>query len=108
MSFQLKGHKFGVKILLFSPNNKYLVSIGNGYDRGLFVWDWRNEVKLTLNKVSKEVNSACFSNDGTKLVTVGQQHLKFWYFDMAGEIIQIRAKEKDSTYIMECKNSNLG
>lgn len=38
----LKGHKFGTKILLFSPNNKYLVSIGDENDKGLFVWDFES------------------------------------------------------------------
>ena len=36
--FCLKGHKIGVKQVAFSPCSKYLVSLGDHLDRGLFVW----------------------------------------------------------------------
>jgi WD40 repeat protein len=37
---QLRGHKFGVESVKFSPDNRYLVSLGDQNDKGLFVWDW--------------------------------------------------------------------
>lgn len=36
----LKGHKYGVEALRFSPDSKYLISLGDTNDKGLFVWDW--------------------------------------------------------------------
>lgn len=42
----LKGHKFGVEALKFSPNSNILVSLGDLNDKGLFVWDWQNERKV--------------------------------------------------------------
>ena len=36
----LKGHKFGIEILKMSPNEKYLISIGDENDKGIFVWDF--------------------------------------------------------------------
>ena len=36
----LKGHKYGIESVLFSPNLEYLISLGDNNDRGLFVWDW--------------------------------------------------------------------
>jgi WD40 repeat protein len=39
----LKGHKYGIESVMFSPNLNYLISLGDINDRGLFVWDWRNE-----------------------------------------------------------------
>lgn len=39
----LKGHKYGIESLMFSPNLQYLISLGDANDRGLFVWDWESE-----------------------------------------------------------------
>jgi WD40 repeat protein len=39
----LKGHKYGIESVIFSPNLEYLISLGDNNDRGLFVWDWQNE-----------------------------------------------------------------
>ena len=70
----------------------------------MFVWDWVHEVRVTMNKMSKDINSACFSPDGKKLVTVGNQHLKYWSFTDDGEVIKAQAKDKEEAYIMEGKN----
>lgn len=104
----LKGHKFGIEKILFSPNNNYLVSIGDENDKGLFVWDWEKEIKLTMNKLSKKINSATFNLTGTLLVTAGVQHLKFWPFDSEGKIILSKPKESENVYIIEGKSAILG
>ena len=39
----LKGHKYGIESVVFSPNLEYLISLGDSNDRGLIVWDWQNE-----------------------------------------------------------------
>lgn len=43
----LVGHKYGIEAVLFSPRNDFLISLGDPNDRGLFVWDWRNETKIS-------------------------------------------------------------
>lgn len=43
----LKGHKYGVAALRFSPDLKYLVSLGDANDRGLFIWNWKEEKKIS-------------------------------------------------------------
>jgi len=43
----LQGHKYGIEAVLFSPRNDFLISLGDPNDRGLFVWDWRNETKIS-------------------------------------------------------------
>ena len=52
------------------------------------------------------MNSGCFSTKGDYLVTVGENHVKFWYFDN-GEVVAIQAKDKPEYLIMEGVNSNL-
>jgi WD40 repeat protein len=77
----LKGHKFGIEALKFSPDSKYLVSLGDQNDKGLFVWDWKEEKKVCQNKLSKPVLALAFSPNQDFFVTGGYQHLKYWYMD---------------------------
>ncbi|XP_052767365.1 mitogen-activated protein kinase-binding protein 1-like isoform X3 [Mya arenaria] len=75
------GHKFGIICVAFSPNLKYIVSIGTMHDMQVCVWNWRTGSKVASNKVSSKVSSVAFSADGSYFVTVGTRHVKFWYLD---------------------------
>lgn len=33
----LKGHKYGVEWVAFSPDSQYLISLGNEHDKGMFI-----------------------------------------------------------------------
>ncbi len=101
----LKGHKYGIEAVLFSPSCEYLISLGDNNDRGLFVWDWENEQRVTSNKLGKPVNTVAFSEMGDYFVTAGQQHLKFWYFDENGKVQKTETQNKES--IMESKSADL-
>jgi WD40 repeat protein len=57
--------------VIFSPNFEYLISLGDNNDRGLFVWDWKNEQRVTSNKLGKPVNTLCFSEAGDYFITAG-------------------------------------
>ncbi|VDP39947.1 unnamed protein product [Soboliphyme baturini] len=70
---ELMGHKFAICCVAFSPNMKYLVSIGSQHDMVANVWDWRNNVKVSSNKVSCKVTALSFSENGDYFVTVGFQ-----------------------------------
>jgi uncharacterized protein YkuJ len=59
----------------------HLISLGDANDRGLFVWDWRNEKRRTSNKLGKPVNNFSFALSSEFFVTAGYQHLKYWNFD---------------------------
>ena len=85
-SKHLRGHKYGIESLAFSPNLLYLISLGDSNDRGLFVWDWRTETRVTSNKLGKPVNTFAFAKSSTFFVTAGYQHLKFWFFDDDGRL----------------------
>uniref|UniRef100_T1IQM5 MABP1/WDR62 second WD40 domain-containing protein n=1 Tax=Strigamia maritima TaxID=126957 RepID=T1IQM5_STRMM len=78
---EFSGHKFGINCVAFSPNLKYVVSVGSQHDMIVNVWDWRNNIKVASNKVSSKVKAVSFSEDGGHFVTVGNRHVKFWYLE---------------------------
>lgn len=65
----------------FSPNHKYVVSVGSQHDMIVNVWDWRGQVKVASNKVSSKVKAVSFAENGSYFVTVGNRHVKFWYLE---------------------------
>ncbi|XP_076100520.1 uncharacterized protein LOC143069661 isoform X9 [Mytilus galloprovincialis] len=75
------GHKFGINCVAFSPNNKYIVSIGSQHDMMAAVWNWKTGNKVATNKISSKVSAVAFSEDGSMFVTVGNRHVKFWYLE---------------------------
>ncbi|CAG8486907.1 7546_t:CDS:10 [Ambispora gerdemannii] len=83
---ELKGHKYGVLALAFSPNMKYVVSLGFQHDGYLNVWNWKQGIKLACNKVTTKVHTIAFNRSGSYFVTVGLRHVKFWYFDANGNL----------------------
>ena len=59
----LRGHKFGIECLKFAPKNNFLISLGDPQDKGLFVWNWQEESKITKNLLSKPVLTVAISED---------------------------------------------
>eukprot|EP01038_Epipyxis_sp_PR26KG_P005454 gene5454-7548_t len=74
----LSVHKHGVGAISFSPNLRYMVSIGFKHDRQLVLWDWKSQTKLSIQKLSNKVNSVNFDHSGDYFVTAGDRHLKWW------------------------------
>ena len=72
---------FAFIIKAFSPNAKYVVSIGSQHDMMVIVWDWKNNLIIATNKVSSKVKAISFSMSGDYFVTVGNRHVKFWYLE---------------------------
>ncbi|XP_020618464.1 mitogen-activated protein kinase-binding protein 1-like isoform X2 [Orbicella faveolata] len=81
ISEMAKGHKFGIACVAFSPNLKYVASVGFQHDMIVNIWNWKTGTKVASNKVSSKVSALSFSENGSFFVTVGVRHVKFWYFD---------------------------
>ncbi len=54
---RMKGHRFGMALLLFSPWDNYLVSVGTSEDNGLFVHRTSDYQRVSQNKLSRSVES---------------------------------------------------
>lgn len=105
---ELLEHKYGVACVAFSPNGKFIVSVGYQHDMMVNVWNWKvwaappacsralcggggaslclvicpqKNVLVAANKVSSKVSSVSFSDDSSYFVTAGNRHVKFWYLD---------------------------
>ncbi|XP_053744246.1 mitogen-activated protein kinase-binding protein 1-like [Synchiropus splendidus] len=78
---ELQKHKYGISCVAFSPNSKYIVSVGNQHDMLVNVWAWKKDIVVAANKVSSKVTGVSFSEDSSYFVTVGNRHVKFWYLD---------------------------
>lgn len=104
----LKGHKYGIDCIRFSPDAEFLISLGDPNDRGLFVWDWRNEKKISSNKLSKPALTVAISHEQDFFITGGYQHLKYWYLDpTTGKPITVKPPNSNES-IMESKTADLG
>ncbi|XP_061650331.1 mitogen-activated protein kinase-binding protein 1 isoform X3 [Phyllopteryx taeniolatus] len=92
----LQEHKYGVACVAFSPDMKYIVSVGYPHDMMVHVWNWKvrhsssdldkglrytKGAVVAANKVSSKVTAVSFSHDSSYFVTAGNRHVKFWYLD---------------------------
>lgn len=104
---ELKGHKFGILALAFSPDMKHLVSLGYQHDGVLNVWNWRTATRVASNRISSKVNALAFSSDGSFCVTVGLRHVRFWYFNHS-EAKGLAVKTPVKTRVLEGRSGVLG
>lgn len=74
-------HTYGVRCVAFSPDMKYLATLGNFNDGFLFIWSLNQKTgQLTLhsaNKCTTTVSDMTWC--GNNLVTVGTRHVKLWH-----------------------------
>uniref|UniRef100_A0A5S6QY66 Mitogen-activated protein kinase-binding protein 1 n=1 Tax=Trichuris muris TaxID=70415 RepID=A0A5S6QY66_TRIMR len=90
LAMELFGHTFGIACVLFSPNMRHVVSVGNEHDLVVNVWDWKSGVKVASNKVACKVMAASFSEGGDYFVTVGVRHVKFWYLERSRPAVKFQ------------------
>lgn len=104
---KLKGHKYGVEWVAFSPDGLHLVSLGNEHDKGMFVWNWMQEKRVSSNKITKRILTICFSLNGDFFVTGGVKNIKMWTFDK-GKPVVTSSSTGAEVKCMASKNVDLG
>ncbi len=94
-------HKFGVGNLTFSPNTRYLVSVGFKHDKQLIFWDWDIGSKLSVQKLAKKVHSISYHWSGDYFVTAGDRHLKWWFVNevLDGKPASILEEHRNSEFM---------
>lgn len=98
-------HRGQVSIARFSPDDKWLLSIGfeeNAYY--LSVYDWANDRLVCQAKVDhNRVLDACWKDKNT-FVTVGKSHIKFWSIKMGtAQSLNGVWGEEDAEPLLCCK-----
>ena len=76
----ITDHSFGVRAVAFSPDSRFLATLGDPNDGFLFVWTFdakTGAVKLhSTNKCTANIYHMTWCGDS--LITVGTRHVKVW------------------------------
>ena len=101
----LSAHKHGVGCMAFSPDGRYLVTVGFKLDRQLILWDWKNSYKVSTQKLGNKVHSVGFHSSGDFFVTAGDRHLKWWTIMEVIEGESVSLEGKAASILEDMRNS---
>eukprot|EP00210_Caulerpa_lentillifera_P007293 g6972.t1 len=85
--FELRGHRSSISAVEFSPNGRFLASLGDVQDSQLIIWDCQNGVPILMQnlEVCTNLTALSFSSDSKSLFTVtGKAHFMVWNFNHRG------------------------
>ncbi|KAI0979733.1 hypothetical protein GJ496_010494 [Pomphorhynchus laevis] len=99
------GHRYSIDCVCFSPNLRFVVSVGVIHDMSINVWNWKIKIRVSSNNICSQIAGVAFSEDGSSFVTVGNRHVKFWYLS-ASISNQTTALRGRSGILAEKKNNS--
>ena len=76
----IRDHTWGVKCVAFSPDSKFLATLGESNDGFLFIWSVNSKTgALKLCATNKCTTNICHMTwCGLKIITAGTRHVKIW------------------------------
>lgn len=83
-------HKGKIQDLAFSPQEKYLVTLGGRDDNKIVIWDVETGEAICGSSAASETALTCrfFNNRDDMLVSGGHYNLRVWSFDLANRKIR--------------------
>ncbi|KAL6110203.1 cfap52 [Pungitius sinensis] len=90
---ELQLHKAKVEALAFSPNEKYLVSLGGQDDGSIVVWNIETKQAICGSEASAHIAGNCLtvqysSTDDNVFVSAGSGTLRVWVLDLPNRKIR--------------------
>ncbi|KAL8774383.1 MAG: hypothetical protein Q9209_001134 [Squamulea sp. 1 TL-2023] len=87
----LTEHTFGVQAIAFSHDSRWLCSLGDLRDGGLFLWSINPKTgALKLDSSNRCTTADTIAWIGTSVVTVGTRHVKVWRFEQPSSPVKSR------------------
>jgi WD40 repeat protein len=93
----LKGHRGEVRDVAFRGDGKRVVSAAE--DGTARIWDAESGKEILVLKGS--VNTALFSVNGERVVTVSSEHTRIWDAESGAEIAVIKGRSHDTVHIWD-------
>ncbi|EME88232.1 uncharacterized protein MYCFIDRAFT_123906, partial [Pseudocercospora fijiensis CIRAD86] len=92
----LSEHTFGVMAVRFSPDSRYLASLGTVNDGFLYVWSIEERTGLASLYASNKCTSLIYSMAwcGRSIVTVGLRFVKVWRPEE--EVFEVRERDRNA------------
>ena len=98
----LSDHYFGVNCVAFSPDSRYLASLGSVNDGFLYIWS----INPRTGAATLHASNKCVSNInrmtwmGNKLITVGTRHVKVWKIEEPNSTLRAaKSRQSDSSFL---------